>query len=169
MATREPDENVLCDGFLAFVKLGDRRQTQGEVCLCPAAFAVRLFEPMTFPEVKIIRVSRRSILTGVIGGGIAGRTIMPGGREPSRATASATALKDLDSAAASPVLKLDGLKSPVIIESIKLLKMDKEYFVHVRAQSRPLSRVGERSQLAPASEGPLISLIGGEASGVWTS
>ena len=69
-----------------------------------------------------MRVSRRSVLTGVFGGGIAGRAIMPGGREPSRATASALALKDLDSAAAAPVLKLDGLKSPVIIESIKLLK-----------------------------------------------
>jgi hypothetical protein len=37
---------------------------------------------MAFPEVKIMRVSRRSVLTGVIGGGIAGRAIMLGGREP---------------------------------------------------------------------------------------
>lgn len=89
---------------------------------------------MIFPEVKIMRVSRRSVLTGVIGAGIAGRATMLGSREASKATAAAPALKDLDSAAAAPVLKLDGLRSPVIIETIKLLKKDKEYFVHVRAK-----------------------------------
>jgi L-alanine-DL-glutamate epimerase-like enolase superfamily enzyme len=43
-------------------------------------------------------------------------------------------LHDLDKAAAAPVLKLDKLKAPVIIESIKLLKKDEECFVHVRAK-----------------------------------
>ena len=42
--------------------------------------------------------------------------------------------QDLDLAAAAPVLKRDGLKSPVIIESIRLLKKDDEYFVHVRSK-----------------------------------
>ena len=42
--------------------------------------------------------------------------------------------QDLDRAAAAPVLKRDGLKSPVIIESIRLLKKDGEYFVHVRSK-----------------------------------
>ena len=41
---------------------------------------------------------------------------------------------ELDKAAAAPVLKLDKLKAPVIIESIKLLKKDEEYFVHVRSK-----------------------------------
>jgi L-alanine-DL-glutamate epimerase-like enolase superfamily enzyme len=43
-------------------------------------------------------------------------------------------LHELDKAAATPVLKLDKLKAPVIIESIKLLKKDEEYFVHVRSK-----------------------------------
>jgi L-alanine-DL-glutamate epimerase-like enolase superfamily enzyme len=43
-------------------------------------------------------------------------------------------VRDLDKAAAVPVLKTDGLKSPVIIESIKLLKKDRDYFVRVRSK-----------------------------------
>ena len=43
-------------------------------------------------------------------------------------------LHELDKAAAAPVLKLDRLKAPVIIESIKLLQKDDEYFVHVRSK-----------------------------------
>jgi L-alanine-DL-glutamate epimerase-like enolase superfamily enzyme len=41
---------------------------------------------------------------------------------------------DLDRAAAAPVLKVDGLKSPVVIESMKLLKKDSDYIVHVRSK-----------------------------------
>ncbi len=40
----------------------------------------------------------------------------------------------LDKAAAEPLLNLDGVNSPVIIESIKLLKKDRDYFVHVRSK-----------------------------------
>ncbi len=43
-------------------------------------------------------------------------------------------LDALDRAAAAPVLKLDSLRSPVIIDSIRLLKKDREYFVHVRSR-----------------------------------
>jgi L-alanine-DL-glutamate epimerase-like enolase superfamily enzyme len=43
-------------------------------------------------------------------------------------------LEDLDRAAAAPVLKQDGLTSPVIIDSIRLLKKDKDYFVHIRSK-----------------------------------
>jgi len=43
-------------------------------------------------------------------------------------------VRDVDKAAALPVLKTDGLKSPVIIESIKLLKKDRDYFVRVRSK-----------------------------------
>jgi hypothetical protein len=46
-------------------------------------------------------------------------------------SATAPDLHELDKAAATPVLKLEKLKAPVIIESIKLLKKDEEYFVHV--------------------------------------
>jgi L-alanine-DL-glutamate epimerase-like enolase superfamily enzyme len=49
-------------------------------------------------------------------------------------SATAPDLHELDKAAAAPVLKLDKLKAPVIIESIKLLRKDEEYFVHVRSK-----------------------------------
>jgi L-alanine-DL-glutamate epimerase-like enolase superfamily enzyme len=49
-------------------------------------------------------------------------------------SATAPDLHELDKAAATPVLKLDKLKAPVIIESIKLLRKDEEYFVHVRSK-----------------------------------
>jgi len=40
----------------------------------------------------------------------------------------------LDRAATEPILKLDGLDSPVVIDSIRLLKKDREYYVHVRSK-----------------------------------
>jgi L-alanine-DL-glutamate epimerase-like enolase superfamily enzyme len=49
-------------------------------------------------------------------------------------SAIAPDLHELDKAAAAPVLKLDKAPAPVIIESIKLLKKDEEYFVHVRSK-----------------------------------
>jgi len=42
--------------------------------------------------------------------------------------------EDLDQAAARPVLKLDGLTSPVIIDSIRLLKSGEDHLVHVRSK-----------------------------------
>lgn len=42
--------------------------------------------------------------------------------------------EELDRIAAQPVLRLDGLTSPVVIDSIRLLKKDKEYFIHVRTK-----------------------------------
>jgi L-alanine-DL-glutamate epimerase-like enolase superfamily enzyme len=43
-------------------------------------------------------------------------------------------VEELDRAAAKPVLKRDGLKSPLIIDSIRLLKQGDEHFVHVRSR-----------------------------------
>jgi len=40
----------------------------------------------------------------------------------------------LERAAAQPVLRTDGLRSPVPIESVRLLKKDNEHFVHVRSK-----------------------------------
>ena len=42
--------------------------------------------------------------------------------------------EELDRVAAAPVLKLDGLSSPVVIDSIRLLKKGKEHLVHVRSK-----------------------------------
>lgn len=43
-------------------------------------------------------------------------------------------IEALDQAAAEPILRLDGLDSPVMIDSIRLLKKDREYYVHVRSR-----------------------------------
>jgi len=40
----------------------------------------------------------------------------------------------LDQAATEPILRLDGLDSPVVVDSIRLLKKDREYYVHVRSR-----------------------------------
>jgi L-alanine-DL-glutamate epimerase-like enolase superfamily enzyme len=70
-----------------------------------------------------MRINRRGLLLGATGAGLT-----------SFQASAAPSVQDLDRAAAAPVLKLDGLKSPVIIESIKLLKKDKDYIVHVRSK-----------------------------------
>ncbi len=75
-----------------------------------------------------MQISRRSVLAGAIGPTL----LRGGGSEPE--LEAATSLQDLDRAAAAPILKLEGLKSPVILDSIRLLKKDKEYFVHVRSK-----------------------------------
>lgn len=43
-------------------------------------------------------------------------------------------LADLDRAAALPVLKSDAFTSPVVIDSIRLLRRDKDYLVHIRSK-----------------------------------
>ena len=42
-------------------------------------------------------------------------------------------IEALDEAAAAVVLRLAGLDTPVIIESIRLLKLDREFYVQVRS------------------------------------
>ncbi len=42
--------------------------------------------------------------------------------------------EELDRVAAAPVLKQDGLTSPVVIDSIRLLKKDRDFLVHVRSR-----------------------------------
>ena len=78
---------------------------------------------------------RRSFLTSAMGAGLAG--LSPAYAIQSKAKNGSSGrpdVRDLDKAAALPVLKTDGLKSPVVIESIKLLKKDRDYFVRVRSK-----------------------------------
>ena len=42
--------------------------------------------------------------------------------------------EELDRVAAAPVLRLDAIRSPVVIESLKLLKVGEDYVVHVRSK-----------------------------------
>ena len=46
---------------------------------------------------------------------------------------SSPSIEALDQAADAPVLRLDGLDTPVVIESIQLLKKDREYYVLARS------------------------------------
>jgi L-alanine-DL-glutamate epimerase-like enolase superfamily enzyme len=78
--------------------------------------------------------SRRGFMRGALGAGALGLTSThAGAREASGAT-SGPDVGDLDRAAAAPVLKRDGFRSPVIIESLRFLKKGDEYFVHVRSK-----------------------------------
>lgn len=82
-----------------------------------------------------MQVNRRSFLAGAIGAGAV--PLNTGYPKEDQTKLRATARPDpraLDRAAAMPVLKVEGLKSPVMIESIKLLKKDDDYFVHVRSK-----------------------------------
>lgn len=82
-----------------------------------------------------MRVNRRNLLLGMIGAGAIGSAAVPGkNRDLKKSSSALASSQDLDRAAAASVLKLDGLKSPVIIESIQLLKKDKEYMVRVRSK-----------------------------------
>ncbi len=47
---------------------------------------------------------------------------------------SSVNLEDLKNAASAPVLRLEGMDSPLVIESIQLLRKEREYFVHVRSK-----------------------------------
>ncbi len=71
-----------------------------------------------------MRTNRRDFLAGTVAAGALA----------SRPAQAAPTLQELDRAAAAPVLRRDGLKSPVIIQSMQLLKKDREYFVHVRSK-----------------------------------
>jgi L-alanine-DL-glutamate epimerase-like enolase superfamily enzyme len=72
-----------------------------------------------------MKVNRREVL--------AGATVMMAGCSGGTRTLGPS-LEELDQAAAAPVLKLDGLTAPVVIDSIRLLKKDREYLVHVRSK-----------------------------------
>src|ERR1019366_7133950 len=79
------------------------------------------------------KIGRRSLLASVVGAGAmaVADADTPQSKKAPRKLANPA---DLDRAAAAPVLKVDGLTSPVIIESMKLLKKDREYMVHVRSK-----------------------------------
>jgi len=47
---------------------------------------------------------------------------------------SRVTLQELEKAASTPILQLDGVNSPLIIDSIQLLQKGSEYFVHVRSK-----------------------------------
>jgi L-alanine-DL-glutamate epimerase-like enolase superfamily enzyme len=76
-------------------------------------------------------MQRRRFLTTALSGAALG-TAAPGAHAQNGRKAGL--LADLDRAAAAPVLRNELLKTPVVIESIKLLKRENEYFVHIRSK-----------------------------------
>jgi hypothetical protein len=53
------------------------------------------------------------------------------GRSQTDPKRSRVRAEELDAVAAEPVLRRAGLDSPIVIESVRLLRKDREYFVHV--------------------------------------
>jgi L-alanine-DL-glutamate epimerase-like enolase superfamily enzyme len=82
-----------------------------------------------------MRINRRGWLAGAAGAGAAALAAgCAGRREAANAGVQSPSLEALDRAAAQPVLKLDGATSPVVIDSIRLLKKGEDYLVHVRSK-----------------------------------
>jgi L-alanine-DL-glutamate epimerase-like enolase superfamily enzyme len=82
-----------------------------------------------------MHLDRRALLAGTLATGVSALTSAGAGATADEDDATPRpAPADLDRAAAEPVLKLDGLGSPVVIESIRLLKKGDEFFVHVRSK-----------------------------------
>jgi L-alanine-DL-glutamate epimerase-like enolase superfamily enzyme len=73
--------------------------------------------------------NRRDFVGGVLAAGAGALVPAASEAEPTGPDGSA-----LERAAAQPVLRKDGLRSPVVIESVRLLKKGSEHFVHVRSK-----------------------------------
>ena len=80
------------------------------------------------------QIGRRSLLAGVVGAGGVALAEPDSPQESRKAPRKLADPAELDRAAAAPVLMVDGLKSPVIIDSMKLLKKGNDYLVHVRSK-----------------------------------
>ena len=81
-----------------------------------------------------MQFDRRSFLAGGLGAGLAGLSSAHAFQAKTKDGSPRPDVRDLDKAASLPVLRTDTMRSPVIIESIKLLKKDRDYFVRVRSK-----------------------------------
>jgi L-alanine-DL-glutamate epimerase-like enolase superfamily enzyme len=87
-----------------------------------------------------MRIDRRKLLTGGAAAGLLaarGPDEAPrrgGTLDQAQGAKSGPTGADLDRAAAEPVLRLEGLTSPVIIDAIRLVRKGNEYVVHVRSK-----------------------------------
>ncbi|MBK7930664.1 MAG: mandelate racemase/muconate lactonizing enzyme family protein [Bryobacterales bacterium] len=84
----------------------------------------------------------------------------------SRSATTKELMDQLGRAAAKPVLRLDGLNTPVLIDSIRLLKKGGDYFVHVRskdgAEGLSLPQSGRPDTLAPLLKDLVIPFFAGK-------
>ena len=84
-----------------------------------------------------MRTNRRQFIAGALGAGGVGRSLRSvdvSAQEGGSAAAKRDEFRALDRAAIMPVLKLHDFKSPIVIDSMRLLKKGNEYFVHVRSK-----------------------------------
>src|SRR5215467_11548685 len=77
-----------------------------------------------------MQVNRRKFLAGAT----AGAASLQAAALRKAKHSKAPSLAEIDRAAALPVVKRDGLSSPVIIDSIRLLKKDKDHLLHIRSK-----------------------------------
>ena len=80
-------------------------------------------------------LNRRHFVELTAGAGLL--SILPGCKSPpgkQHTHSRKVSLKELEKATEAPVLQLDGLDSPLVIESIELLRKDREYIVRVRSK-----------------------------------
>lgn len=80
-------------------------------------------------RISTMTVSRRRFLQTAAGVSTAALV----GHAPSPVHAKEPSIADLDAAAARPVLRRELFDSPVVIDSIRLLKSGSQFFVHVRS------------------------------------
>ena len=80
-----------------------------------------------------MQLNRRQLVTGAIGAVAVGRAFAAKSGGYAAKPHTAPSMEDLARVAALPVLKREEFKTPVIIKSMELLELDKEYFVRVRS------------------------------------
>jgi L-alanine-DL-glutamate epimerase-like enolase superfamily enzyme len=84
-----------------------------------------------------MKLNRRNFVELTAGIGLL--PILPGckstpGRKQAVSHTCQVSLKELENAAEAPILQLDGLDSPLVIESIELLRKNREYIVRIRSK-----------------------------------
>ena len=119
-------------------------------------------------------MNRRHFLGGAAGGGTATLLAACGGTEESgtqRTQEAGPSIEDLDRAAARPILRLDGLNDPVVIDSIRLIRNEDEHFIHVRAKSgaEGISVTNSRAAYLYPLLGQIVPFLIGKDAREWES
>ena len=84
-----------------------------------------------------MHLNRRNFVELTVGAGLV--SILPGckatiGKPQTTPHNRQVSLKELEKAAEAPVLQLDGIDSPLVIESIELLQKGRDYILRVRSK-----------------------------------
>src|SRR5690348_2581029 len=81
-----------------------------------------------------MKINRRQAIAGAIGAATVGTAFAAKGKYAAKA-ASAPSMDALAKIAAKPVFRGSKFDQPVIIQSLELLQLDKDYVVRVRAKN----------------------------------